>query len=142
MNFVITHPKLQELFDYWQDKRGDRPMPRRLDIDPIDLRQMLPHIFLVDVETGAQRFRYRLVGTELTTIMGRELKGAYIDEMPFLFRKFALPAYEEVISRRAPCYKEINALEAFFTIRYKRLMLPLSENGTDINMILGGIYRV
>jgi hypothetical protein len=142
MNSTVSHPRLQELLDYWQDKRGDRAMPRRLDIDPIDLRQMLPNIFLVDVEGGGQRFRYRLVGTELTAIMGRELKGAYIDEMPFLFRKFALPAYAEVISRRAPCYKEINAIEAFFTIRYKRLMLPLSENGTDISMILGGIYRV
>jgi hypothetical protein len=142
MDFVITHPKLQELFDYWQRKRGERAMPRRQDVDPIDLRQMLPHIFLVDVEGQPARFRYRLVGTELTMIMGRELKGAYIDEMPFLFRKFALPAYEEMIDRRTPSYKEVNALEAFFTIRYKRLMLPLSENVTDINMILGGIYRV
>jgi hypothetical protein len=97
-------------------------MPSRADMDPVELpRALLPNLFLVDVEESPRRFRYRLVGTELTAIMRRELTGRYIDEMPLLFRKFALPAYAEVMERAGPIYREINAIEALWRIRYKRL---------------------
>lgn len=139
----ISHPRLRELHQHWEARRGARAMPSRADLDPVELpRQLLPNLFLVDVEEEPRRFRYRLVGTELTAVMKRELKGLYIDEMPFLFRKFALPAYAEVMERAAPTYREINAIEALWRIRYKRLLLPLSDDGRRINMILGAIFRV
>ena len=138
----IGHPALRELHGYWEARRGERAIPSRADMDPVELpRPLLPNLFLVDVEEGPRRFRYRLVGTELTGVMRRELTGRYIDEMPFLFRKFALPAYAEVMERAAPTYREINAIEALWRIRYKRLLLPLSEDGARINMILGAIFR-
>ena len=138
----ITHPELRELHQHWEARRGTRPMPARADFDPVELpRALLPNLFLVDVEEEPRRFRYRLVGTELTAVMKRELKGLYIDEMPFLFRKFALPAYAEVMERAAPTYRQINALEALWRIRYERLLLPLSDDGRRINMILGAIVR-
>ncbi len=140
MTLDITHPRLQELFDYWNRRRDDRAMPRRAEIDPLDLRKMLPHIFLVDVEDGGRRFRYRLVGSALAEIVERDLTGVYLDEMPFLFRQFAAPDYRAVVARKTPCYREASALEGLFTIRYKRLVLPLSENGVDVNMLLGGIF--
>jgi hypothetical protein len=45
------------------------------------------------------------------------------------------------MERAAPTYREINAIEALWRIRYKRLLLPLSEEGARINMILGAIFR-
>jgi hypothetical protein len=138
----IGHPALRDLHRYWEARRSGRAMPSRADMDPVELpRALLPNLFLVDVEGSPPRFRYRLVGTELTAVMRRELRGRYIDEMPFLFRKFALPAYAEVMARAAPTYREINAIEALWRIRYKRLLLPLSEDGARINMILGAIFR-
>ena len=139
----LPHPELAALLKYWEGRRGERAMPSRADMDPVDLpRRLLPNLFLVDVEEAPRRYRYRLVGTELTAVMRRELKGQYIDEMPFLFRKFALPAYAEVMERRTPVYKEINAIEALWRIRYRRLLLPLSSDGQRIDMILGAIFRV
>lgn len=138
----IGHPALRDLHRHWEARRGERPMPARVDMDPVELpRGLLGNLFLVDVEEPPRRFRYRLVGTELTAVMRRELTGRYIDEMPFLYRKFALPAYEEVMARGAPTYREINAVEALWRIRYKRLLLPLSDDGARINMILGAIFR-
>ena len=138
----IGHPALRDLHRHWEARRGERAMPSRADMDPVELpRKLLPNLFLVDVEDSPRRFRYRLVGTELTAVMRRELAGQYIDEMPFLFRKFALPAYAEAMERACPTYREINAIEALWRIRYKRLLLPLSEDGRRINMILGAIFR-
>lgn len=143
MALEIGHPALRDLYRHWEARRGGRAMPARADMDPVELpRKLLPNLFLVDVEDSPRRFRYRLVGTELTAVMRRELAGEYIDEMPFLFRKFALPAYAEVMKRAAPTYREINAIEALWRIRYRRLLLPLADDGLRINMILGAIIRI
>ncbi|HWK44620.1 MAG TPA: PAS domain-containing protein [Stellaceae bacterium] len=134
----IAHPQLARLFQYWDDRRLDRPMPSRADIDPIDLKSILPHLFLVDVTHDPLRLQYRLVGTELTDRLGCELRGKYVDEMPDEFRKYAAADYEAVIALGKPQYTDATA----FLPRYKRLMLPLSADGKTVNMILGGVFRV
>jgi hypothetical protein len=138
----IHHPELAKLFRYWDRKRGARSMPARADILPEELPGLLGHLFMVDVvRDGAEpRFRYRLVGTALTAIMDQELTGKFVDEMPLLFRKFALPAYREVLRAGRPTYKETNVFESWFVVRYKRLMVPLSSDGASIDIILGGIF--
>jgi len=140
----INHPKLAQLYRYWDRKRGERAMPTRHDILPEEMGGLLGNLFLVDVvrTDDAVRFRYRLVGTALTAIMDQELTGTFIDQMPFLYRKFALPAYREILRAGRPTYKETNAFEGWLVIRYKRLLLPLaSPDGARIDIVLGGIYQ-
>lgn len=138
---AIPHPKLRALFEYWDGKRNGRTFPARASIDPVELRSLLPNVLLVDVEHDPLRFRYRLVGTELTAVLGQELRGRYVDEMPVWFRKFAEAAYRQVVDARAPTYSDINTVENFWPVRYSRLLLPLSSDGAAIDVILGGLYR-
>ena len=140
----INHPKLAQLYRYWDRKRGERAMPTRRDLLPEEMGSLLGNLFLVDVvrTDDAVRFRYRLVGTALTAILDQELTGKFIDQMPFLYRKFALPAYREILRAGRPTYKETNAFEGWVVIRYKRLLLPLaSPDGERIDIVLGGIYQ-
>jgi hypothetical protein len=139
----IDHPRLGQLYRYWDRQRGERLMPARRDILPEDLGGLLGNLFMVDVvrDDGYTRFRYRLVGTALSAVMDQDLTGRFIDQMPFLFRKFALPAYREVLRVRRPTYKQTNAFEGWMVIRYKRLLLPLSSDGRTIDIVLGGIYQ-
>ena len=44
---AIVHPRLQRLYQYWSDKRGERGMPSRADIDPLDMRFAIGNIILV-----------------------------------------------------------------------------------------------
>jgi hypothetical protein len=37
----ICSPAVAEIYCYWNHKRGERSMPRRADIDPIDLKAVL-----------------------------------------------------------------------------------------------------
>src|SRR5690606_40981648 len=46
-------------------KRGDRIMPARADMDPLELRDYLGWIVIVDVLDGGSDFYYRLVGTKV-----------------------------------------------------------------------------
>ncbi len=139
----IAHPELARLYRYWDRKRGDRAMPQKRDILPEEMTGLLGNLFMVDVvrEESQTRFRYRLVGTALTAIMDQELTGRFIDQMPFLYRKFALPAYREILRVGRPTYKETNAFEGWLVIRYKRLLLPLSLDGERTDVVLGGIYQ-
>jgi len=138
---TIAHPMLATLLAYWHQKRGKRVMPARADIEPAELKALLPNIFMVDVEYAPFRLRYRLVGSALVDVLGQDIKGKYLDEMPLLFRTFAAGAYEEVVRVRVPCYKEVSGIAAYFRVAYKRLLLPLSTDGQTINIILGAIYR-
>src|SRR5579864_7045143 len=70
----ITDPRLQQAFDYWQSKRAGRLMPRRADLDPVDIPKLLPHIMLTDV-VGPGRYRYRLIGTEIEQAQGMHATG-------------------------------------------------------------------
>jgi hypothetical protein len=72
-----TEP-LRRLLQYWRSKCvGDR-LPARPDIDPVALAFILPNLFIMDVhadEEPHRRFRFRLFGTELVRIHGRDLTG-------------------------------------------------------------------
>jgi hypothetical protein len=144
----INHPELARLFRYWDRRRGERAMPAYADIDVAELAELQANLFSVDIVAGdvtaggaEPRFRYREVGSALTAIMEQDLVGKFVDEMPLLFRKFALPAYREILRARRPTYKETNRFEGWMVIRYRRLMLPLSSDGETIDTILGAIYR-
>lgn len=70
----MRHKNSFELFDYWTEKRGQRAAPRRTDIEPADIRTLLPHVFICDLTADSQ-LNFRLAGTALCALHGRELKG-------------------------------------------------------------------
>src|SRR3546814_6501618 len=52
-------------YEYWKQKRGDRPMPAESDLDPAEIRKILPHVILLDVRQEPLDFHYRLIGTKM-----------------------------------------------------------------------------
>lgn len=69
----MKHASSRELFDYWTARRGTRPLPERGDIEPGAIRRALGDTFILAAEQGAHAFR--LAGTRLCALFGRELKG-------------------------------------------------------------------
>ena len=70
----MRHKNSLALFEYWTSKRGDRSAPSRMDIEPADIRNLLPHVFICDI-TNENKLNFRLAGTALCALHGRELKG-------------------------------------------------------------------
>ena len=137
----IGDGRMVELYDYWSDKRAGEAMPSRTDVDLLDLPAQLPNLFLVEVEHSPRRYRYRVVGTNLTEVLQENIAGRYVDEMPWLFRRYAEPAYAEVLDAAAPQYREIRIFRTLWRARYRRLLLPLGTPDDPIDMVLGCIYR-
>lgn len=125
----IEDDRLQRLFAYWRGKRNGRPMPARSDIDPTEIPWALPQIFLVDYTPGSG-FRYRLAGTELSSIYGHSnLKGMTLEDIlgpegaaVVTGRWLPLVEHKQVL-----CMKGVVYLPTDRTAIGERLMLPLSD---------------
>ena len=77
---AITDARLQDALDYWRLKSAGKPMPRRSDIDPLDIPKLLPHVMVVEALPSG-RYRYRLIGTENADAQGVYATGRYLDEV-------------------------------------------------------------
>ncbi|MEQ8251392.1 MAG: PAS domain-containing protein [Oceanibaculum nanhaiense] len=125
----IADDRLLRLFAYWQGKRNGRPMPARSDIDPTEIPWALPQIFLVDY-TPESGFRYRLSGTELSSIYGHSnLKGMTLEDIlgpegAAVVTGRWLPLVEQ---KQVLCMKGVVYLPTDRTAIGERLMLPLAD---------------
>jgi hypothetical protein len=141
---VLRAGELARLFDHWNAVRSGRRMPRRGDIDPAALRDVLPHIVMIDVEPNPLRFRYRLVGTYVTGISGRNITGLYADAATFPQRlEEVVVPYRMVVEHRAPVgkYGQARWVPNRPWVRLETLLLPLGGAGDDVEIILAGIAQ-
>ena len=112
-------------------------MPSRADIDPADIRHLLPAIALVDIEPEPFRVRYRVVGTRLVQDMGHDFTGLYLDELRFDRPDELLALYRRAADERAPAFRS-------FTWRrpdgivwgFETAILPLSDDGVRVTQCL------
>src|SRR3546814_7649374 len=75
-------PKIKALYDYWQSIRpNDLALPGRRHFDPLDIPELLPNIWMLDVKRDPLRFRFRLIGTEIVRFTGRDSTGQWLDEV-------------------------------------------------------------
>jgi len=63
----------RKLFAYWDERRGTRLAPERGDIEPGAIRDVLGDSFIIAFDPPNHPFR--LAGTKLCALVGRELKG-------------------------------------------------------------------
>jgi hypothetical protein len=69
----MKHPSNRELFDCWNERRGERLAPDRADIEPAAIRQILGDTFVIEMG-GPDSHQFRIAGTRLCALFGRELK--------------------------------------------------------------------
>ncbi|VAV87904.1 hypothetical protein MNBD_ALPHA02-1153 [hydrothermal vent metagenome] len=134
----IPVPLLRDLYEYWNGKKGDRNMPSRPDISPTEIINLLPKIILIDVEYEPQRFRFRLIGTDVVTAMGQDATGKYLDE---LSSNSAMNDRLSWLVRQKTTYyvtSQLDWLNRSFQ-KYHVLGLPLGDKAGKVNMILYGI---
>jgi hypothetical protein len=68
----VKHSSTQALYAYWNERRGARPAPDRAEIEPGAMRTALGDSFILGSEPTTT---FRLAGTRVCSLFGRELKG-------------------------------------------------------------------
>ena len=129
---------LIKIRDYWDAKRDGRFAPRRADIDPADLKPLLPRIMLADVTSrDPLDFRYRLSGTAINTILSSEQTGKRpCDLTPPAYGAMIHEHYCLAVRRREPLFHMLMLDTSKRALNYTRLLLPLSEDGERVTMLI------
>jgi hypothetical protein len=127
-----------DLYRYWLSKRGSRPMPARRDIDPAELPPLLPYIAIVHKVEG--EFRFRLVGSAIARQFGRELTGDVVGaHVSNTGESIAVlqAVGERVFTTAHPVFSTgRHETERGAIHNVSVLLLPLSDNGKQVNMII------
>jgi hypothetical protein len=136
----LESPTLRRFFEYYLAKAGERPFPARRDLDPVDFSYALGDITLIDVTHDPLKFSFRLDGSRHVERFGFDLTGRSLDDFPFPeMRQAIYESYSDVVQGRVPrrYYRDLESSGRWF--RYETLILPLSDDGETINMLISAI---
>ena len=122
---------------WWLGKSaGD--VPDRAAFDPVEFKDLLPNLFLADLEPEPFRVRYRLMGTRAVEATGMDVTGRYLDElMPSDIEEPWMDHYRRVFATRRPMlgWTEVPTTSGSrFT--YEFGLFPLRNGGTGITQVL------
>ncbi len=134
-------PAQKAIYQYWRSKCADGRLPSRGDIDPAHIKLHLPMVSLTACfsKQGRQRFQCRLAGTGFWDLFNDEIQGRYIDELPLGDRKeyWHRILLQVTKTRRATAGVTRPGTPQGAHLAQFWIRMPLSDNGTDVNLILG-----
>ena len=132
--------RIRRLHEYWLSVHPvGGGLPGRQHIDPTAIPELLPWVWMVDVERDPLRFRYRLIGTEQVRAMETDATGRYLDEAHARFLgSVTYPQYLAAVERAEIGYHRgppsFHITKDYVSI--ERLLLPLARDGRTVDVLL------
>lgn len=131
----LPDERLRRLADYWFARRSSDNVPARTAIDPIDFPALLPNILLIErvIQDDADRYRFRLTGTDIARYTGRELTGRFLDDVvPADYHDYVRQMNRVALGRRLPVYSSslYHDKGDFVNAITYRLIMPLRGSDT------------
>jgi hypothetical protein len=127
----------RDLFAYWNTVRGNRPMPTRADIDPIDIVPILPFVGIV--ERRESGYFWRLVGTAIVENFGRDPTGLRYGEgfSPASFIAETVATFDAALDQKTAFFDEC-VYGASYGAQHavSRLVCPLGPDGSHVPMVI------
>lgn len=128
------------LFQYWNRLRNSAAAPKRTDVEPSDIRDVLSQTFILESQSQNEQLQFRLAGTAISNLFGRPLKSSPIRS---LFQSQHKPIVSRLLRN---CYQDksviLLGLDALTKTGRQALleviMLPLQDE-EDGHRILGCI---
>lgn len=117
-------------------------MPARADIDPIEMAEWLGNLLLAEFFGDVDHYKIRIDGTNLIAYGGMDRTGKGLETLTSGEEREMIRAqYQAVLDMAEPAYFETQFTnsEGRFLCEQK-LLLPLSNDGVTVNMVLAGIY--
>ena len=134
----VKSPMIRQLNAWWVSKRGLRSLPDRADVDPSDLKPLLPNILLADCTVDPFRIRYRLLGDNVVHVSGFNFAGRYLDELqaPDSTEPW-LEHYRLAFNTQLPVYGDTMVPTIHGTqFTYEFGIFPLTHGGTDVGQFI------
>jgi hypothetical protein len=127
------------LFKYWNEVRGSRPAPRRIEIEPARIAAILPDSFILErVNIGC--YRFRLAGTRVCEHFGAELRGQnFLDLWSDEDRRAFVARLAMIVSDAGVGLFEFEAVLEHRRVQFEAILVPLIQSGTKVDRILGAM---
>lgn len=126
---------LLRLETYWLAKRGARLMPSRSDIDPAEIKDLLPQIIMARIEHAPVRVKYTIVGTACARSSGFDYTNRYLDELNFSSEIDTdwVAIYDEIVRTKLPIAGTCIFRTADLDRPYRVAIFPLSNDGVTVD---------
>jgi len=131
-------PRIESVARYIEELSPGAALPLRRAFRPGRLRQVLGHIFLIEVLPSRGDYRFRLAGPQLGALYGMDLTQCRLSGLanPQL-REALRQDYDEVVQSRSYRYLRGGYVWADREIRAERLLLPMSNDEGTVDTIFG-----
>lgn len=136
----FSHPATEELYAYWNKRRGQRIAPERGEIEPGEIRNILPDTFILEVEDPL-RYSWRLAGTRVCAIHCRELRGRdFLGDWSGKDRATMTALLDAVVQEAAVGVIQFEGhTDRRQSVEFELTLMPLSTRGRGTTRILGGL---
>lgn len=127
------------LYRYWVEKANGFDLPRRSDIDPVEIPHLIPNLSLIDADGGLSQMRYKVVGTRVSDIYGDEVGGKRVFDLDLgANASYWADVYGMVLRDRCPMQGAVIApMRGRDHILLYWLRLPLrSDQGAGVSGIV------
>jgi PAS domain S-box-containing protein len=145
---LTSHPELDALKELWLETCGRRTLPNRQDLDLGVMKRWASHVSVAmcmpdDGMHHGLRFRFRLFGTVLAQVYGRDLTGCFLDELtPRDLWSVIVAHYREVARTKRPLFAPISVSNGRWYTEVSRLLLPLAHSGNgEVAFIMAADYK-
>jgi hypothetical protein len=135
-----TSSRVRDVYEYWTKLRGDRIMPCRQDIDPVDIWSLLPYVHLSEWHTDPDGVFFRIAGTEIVATAGREFRGRWLSEIDTDNSDLdqIMSLYYRVVATRVPIFGRTDSSTLRLGVEFFEWVLcPLSDDGKTVTHFLG-----
>ncbi|HEX2216049.1 MAG TPA: PAS domain-containing protein [Xanthobacteraceae bacterium] len=134
----MKHRSSQILFDHWTEKRAGRLLPERSEIDPASIRSALGDTFILAFNPLPEN-PFRLAGTRICALFGRELKGAafaalWAEDGSIDITRMVCAVADESVGVVA---RAVGSSESGDSVDLELLLLPLSHCGQTHLRLIG-----
>lgn len=136
----MKHKTIQTLYHYWNELRAGRVAPRRLEIEPSRISSVLAETFMLE-RTAAATYSYRLAGTRLCEIFGRELRETNLlagwdrADHPILLRSLAATCEQGAVT----LVTLEGRAEQTHSVQLEAVFLPLVHTDNTISRVIGAM---
>jgi hypothetical protein len=136
----MKHAATRMIFSYWDALRGERAAPERGEIEPGEIRHVLADTFILEIQEEG-RCDFRLAGTRICALFGRELKGSQFDGVWTQAAKAEATRNVEIVTMEtagivAGITGETSSGES---LELEMILLPLRHRGRTHSRVLGAL---
>jgi len=134
----ITSARVRRLYDYWESRRAGREALSRADLDPADIKPILPYILLGEFLSSPFDVRYRLVGTAVVEAYGNDFMGRNLRSLNVTTGLDQwLAHYARLASEKQPLYGRYRGVIGADLIRFVEYgVFPVSSRGDIVDQFI------